>query len=188
MKTQGNRAVFLDRDGVLNRDSPDFIKSPDEFDLLPGAPEAVARLNQAGFLCIVVTNQSGIARGLVTVRNLEAMNRKLIDAVKDAAGEIAAIYHCPHLPSDNCACRKPRTGMIREAATDFGIDLTRSFLVGDKPHDIQCGSDAGCTSILVLSGQTRTYSESDFDPPASHVAADLSAAADWILRGGKDAL
>ncbi len=175
------KAVFLDRDGVLNVDSPDFIKTADELHMLPGVPRAIASLNAAGFLTIVVTNQSGLARGIVTPENLAAMNAKLLNAVQKGGGNIAALYYCPHLPSDGCDCRKPSPGMLLRAATEHGIDLGKSFLVGDKPDDIACGAGAGCRTVLALSGQTHFYDPARFPTQPDHVARDLPAAAEWIL-------
>src|SRR5258706_5087687 len=135
-KSKPNRAVFLDRDGVLNRDSPDFIKTANEMHLLPGAPLAVERLNRAGFLAIVISNQSGVARGLLTEDDLDAMHRKLCSAVSAANGKITDVYYCPHLPGVGCPCRKPAPGMVQQAAEDYEVDVSRSYLIGGKIDDI----------------------------------------------------
>ncbi|HXG24875.1 MAG TPA: D-glycero-beta-D-manno-heptose 1,7-bisphosphate 7-phosphatase [Chthonomonadales bacterium] len=176
-----NQAVFLDRDGVLNHDSPDFIQTPEELHVLPGAPEAVARFVRAGFLAIVVTNQSGISRGLLSEESLAAIHAKLRAIFAAAGGGLAAIYYCPHLPGEGCACRKPAPGMLLQAAKEHQIDLSQSWLVGDKPEDIACGAAAGCRTILVLTGQTRRYNPMRFPAAPTHICEDLSAAADFIL-------
>jgi D-glycero-D-manno-heptose 1,7-bisphosphate phosphatase len=176
-----NRAVFLDRDGVLNRDSPEFIKTPEELHLIPGAAQSVARLNQAGLLTIVISNQSGIARGLLTEDDLDAMHLKLCKAIAEVGGNITDVYYCPHMPGDGCPCRKPAPGMVYQAGTDYNVDLTRSFLVGDKVDDISCGASAGCKTILVLTGQTPAYDPTMFLVQPDRVARDLDGAADWIL-------
>lgn len=175
------KAVFLDRDGVLNRDSPDFIKMPEELHVLPGAPEAVARLVRAGFLAIVVSNQSGIPRGLLTEESLAAIHAKLRAAFAAAGGDLRAIYYCPHLPGEGCACRKPAPGMLLQAAEEHQIDLSQSWLVGDKPEDIACGAAVGCRTVLVLTGQTRSYDPMQFSSAPTHVCESLSAAAEFIL-------
>lgn len=179
---EGRRAVFLDRDGVLNRDSPHFIKTPDELHLLPGVPEAVARLNAAGFAVIVITNQSGISRGLLTEATLEAIHARLRAEIEAASARLDAIYHCPHLPGEGCNCRKPAPGMVLRAAREHAIDLQHSFLVGDKPDDIACGAAAGCRTILVLSGQSQTCDPVRFPAAPDHVCTDLPAAVEWIMQ------
>jgi D-glycero-D-manno-heptose 1,7-bisphosphate phosphatase len=175
------KAVFLDRDGVLNRDSPDFIKSPDELHMIPGSPMAVARLNQAGYLTIVISNQSGVARGLVSEEALEAMHRKLCADVETAGGKITDVYYCPHMPGEGCPCRKPSPGMIIQACADYNIDQSRSYLVGDKVDDITCGAAAGCKTILVLTGQTLTYDPTEFYVQPDRISRDLDEACAWIL-------
>ena len=179
------RAVFLDRDGVLNRDSPDFVKSVDELHLIPGTPSAVARLNKAGFLTIVISNQSGVARGLLTEETLDAMHRKLCADIQAAGGKITDVYYCPHLPDTGCPCRKPSPGMVEQAAEDYDVDLSRSFLIGDKIDDITCGASAGCKTILVLTGQTLTYDPTRFYVQPDRVCRDLDEAADWIISPGR---
>lgn len=181
------RAVFLDRDGVINRDSPDFIKTPEEMILFPGAPQAIARLDAAGFAVMVVSNQSGLARGLITPESLEAMHRKLHRAVEEAGGRLTGIYFCPHLPDAGCACRKPKTGMLEQAAREHGIALSESYMAGDKPDDIACGRAAGCRTILILSGQTRRYDPARFAALPDLICPDLPAAAEQILRESEGA-
>lgn len=175
------RAVFLDRDGVLNRESDAFIKTPDELHVFHGVPEAVALLNTAGYLAVVISNQSGLARGLVTPENLEAIHAKLREEIAAAGGRLDGIYHCPHLPGDGCACRKPATGMITQAAADLDIDLAASWLVGDRPEDIACGAAAGCRTVFVLTGKSAAYDSARFNAPPAYVASALPAAVEIIL-------
>lgn len=175
------RAIFLDRDGVLNHDSPEFIKTPDELHVIDGVPNAIKRLNDAGYLAIVISNQSGIARGLVTPENLDAMNAKLRAAVEQARGTITGMYHCPHLPDEGCDCRKPSPGMLLQAANEHNIDLSTSFMIGDKPADIEAGITAGCMTVLALSGQSTQYDPTRFINPPDYVCADLTEAVDIIL-------
>jgi histidinol-phosphate phosphatase family protein len=172
-------AVFLDRDGVLNRDSDDFIKTPDELELLPGAAAAVLRLTEAGLPVVVITNQSGIARGLFAEEALTGLHERL--RAELAPAPVTAIYYCPHGPDDGCDCRKPATGMLLRAAAEHGLDLSRSYLVGDRPSDIACGVAAGAKTALVLTGKMARYDAARFDAAPDHVAADLGEAVEWIL-------
>lgn len=177
-------AVLLDRDGVLNRDSDDFIKSPEELLLLPGAAEAVARLNQAGYTTPVITNQSGVGRGLFAVDVLDEIHAKLRQEIEAAGGRVEQIYACPHRPDEGCDCRKPKPSMILQAERELGLDLSRSWYVGDKKEDVLCGHAAGVRTILVLSGKTAAYDPTLFLVAPDFVASDLREAADWIL--GRD--
>ncbi len=174
-------AVFLDRDGVLNRDSEDFIRSADELEMLPGAPEAVKQLNDAGFVTVVITNQSGVRRGFFTEEALGLIHARLLEEVESAGGRISGIYFCPHTPDDACDCRKPAPGMLRKAAEEHGIDFERSYFVGDRPEDIACGASVGARTILVLSGKLSEFDASRFSCKPDHIAADLTGATDWIL-------
>jgi D-glycero-D-manno-heptose 1,7-bisphosphate phosphatase len=174
-----DRAVFLDRDGVLMRDS-NYVGHVDRVELIAGAPEALRRLQDAGFRLFVVTNQSGVGRGYFT-REAVAEIHALLNRHFDAAGvHIERYYVCPHHPEDNCDCRKPKPKFLREAAQEFGLDLSRCFMIGDRKSDIQCGVNAGTKTILVLTGAGReTLAEGAVVP--DHVADDIGAAAAWIL-------
>src|SRR5687767_5140879 len=175
-------AVFLDRDGVLNRESDDFIRTPDELEVLPGAPEAVKRLNDAGFVTVVITNQSGVRRGFFTESDLGEMHAKLVSEVESAGGRLSGIYFCPHLPDDACDCRKPAPGMLKQAAQEHGIDFARSFFVGDRPEDIACGACVGARTILVLTGKSAKFDPGRFTCQPDHVCANLPEAAEWIIH------
>lgn len=169
-------AVFLDRDGVVNRNAlRDGVtvppKTPDEFEFLPGVVEAARRLRDAGFLLVVVTNQPDVARGAATARDVERLN----DLVREAL-PVEDVLCCFHDKGDGCACRKPAPGMLLEAAARWGIDLARSFLVGDRHSDVLAGRAAGCRAVLVDSPY---HGPGDSGP--DHRAADLAAAAQWIL-------
>lgn len=145
------RAVFLDRDGVLNEECG-FVTRVEDFILRPGVPEALADLGQRGFTRVVVTNQSGVARGLIPLAELDAMHQKLRSETDDG---IDAVYFCPHHPEEGddpqqCDCRKPEPGMLLAASDDLGIALSESWLVGDAPRDIDAGQRAGCRTICVM--------------------------------------
>lgn len=147
------RYVLLDRDGVINADSDDFIKSPDEWQPIPGSLQAIARLNQEGYKVIVITNQSGLARGLFTQEILEDIHAKMRASVVEAGGVIEAIYFCPHGPDDNCNCRKPGTGMLLQFAKDYQTKLDNIPFVGDNLKDVQAAIAVGAKPILVKTGK-----------------------------------
>ena len=175
------RAVFLDRDGVINRYlRDDYVKCPEELHLLPGADEAIRFLNSAGIFCIVVSNQQGVGRGIMTAEQLDNVDRALKTKLSDASGAVIdASYYCTALRSDNSDRRKPMPGMLFEAANDFGFDLGESILIGDSPTDIAAGHRAGVAgTILVLSGATPLYSTGQFEPGPDMVCENLKSAID----------
>lgn len=149
-----NKLVILDRDGVINQDSLAYIKSPDEFVLLPGSAEAIARLNAAGYFVAVATNQSGIARGYYDVAQLAAIHEKMKALVQAAGGRIDMITYCPHMPDSGCFCRKPKPGMLLEIAKNFGCSCSQVPYVGDRVSDIQAAQAAGAIPLMVLSTMT----------------------------------
>ena len=149
----GRRCVFIDRDDTIAKDVP-YCDSPDKFHLFPGIPEQIKRLNDAGFLVVMITNQSGIGRGYFTEETLKAIHDRMNREIEAAGGHIDAIYYCPHRPDENCACRKPKTLMGERAAKDLGIDLSKSFMVGDSEADMGFGSALGCMIVRVDSEHT----------------------------------
>lgn len=166
--------VFLDRDGVIIRWRPDYIRSWADVELLPGALEALARLRAAGHPVAVVTNQSIIGRGWVPAAVVDAINARLAGLVAEAGGEIGAFAVCPHTPADGCRCRKPLPGLIQQAAALLGVDPTGGWMAGDTPGDVEAGAAAGCRSILLLSGATPVA------PPGVTAVPDLAAAVELI--------
>jgi len=176
--------VFLDRDGVINRDSPDYVTAWDQFVFLPGSLAAMARLTVAGMAVILITNQSAVGRGMMDVATLEAMHRNLRQAVEAHGGRIDDVFYCPHHPDDDCDCRKPRPGMIRQAQARHHLNLAASAMIGDSARDIACGIRAGCgRTILVRSGLHDARPQlDDLGLRPDRVAADLAAAVDWLLR------
>ena len=144
-----NKAVFLDRDGLINRKlENDYVKSWDEFQFLPGVIEAIKAINGKGYLVIVVTNQRGIAKGLMAEKDLKEIHRIMLKELKKHGARIDDIFYCPHDISDNCNCRKPKPGMLIQAQKKWDIDLARSFIVGDSSSDIEAGQWVGCQGIL----------------------------------------
>lgn len=180
-----DRVVFLDRDGVINMDSPDYIKKPEEFEFISKSPEAVSLLCRNGFSVIVITNQSLIGRKMADQNTLEAIFAKMKQGIENAGGRIHDIFFCPHLPGDNCSCRKPKPGLILDAKGKYGIDLEQCVMVGDSAKDIECGKAAGCgTTLLVRTGNGEKAAQklAQQNTPPDHTADDLYAASLWIIE------
>ena len=139
-------AVFLDRDGTLNENPPrgDYVRSPDDLRLLPGVPEALKKLQGAGCLLVVCSNQSGLARGILTPEGVAAVNARLRELLAESGVSLAGIYYCPHDRGSDCECRKPKPGMLLRAAAELGLDLSRSWGVGDAPRDLEARRAARC--------------------------------------------
>lgn len=177
--------VILDRDGVINEDRDDYVKSVDEWIALPGAIGAIVQLSNAGFDVVVATNQSGLGRGLFSLDDLEAMHQKLIELVEDAGGRLAGIFYCPHTPEDECDCRKPKPGLIDAIAEVMGVDVAGCPIVGDTLRDLEAGVARGCKPILVTTGKgAQTLTKLAANPICSStvVVANLAAAADHIIQ------
>jgi len=187
---QRRRAVFLDRDGTV-AEEVGYVNHVSRVRLLPESAEAIRRIREAGFLVVVVTNQSGVARGYFEEPLVLQANQRLRDLLGDRGAVLAAIYYCPHHPREGsppyrqeCDCRKPRPGMLLRAAREHGIDLPSSYMVGDGIVDVEAGRAAGVTAILVLTGYGRGQVEhrrSRWPVEPNHVAENLSAAVDWIV-------
>lgn len=173
-----NRAVFLDRDGTIAKDVH-YCRRPEDFELLVTVPEAIRLLNASNFKVVVITNQSGIARGYFTEKTLDQIHRKMRDELAEHGAHIDAIYYCPHHPDDSCDCRKPSTALFRKAAKDLDIDVSRSSVVGDMRMDIAAGEALGCKTILVTTGPQPP------SPQPPHCATSLLEAAQWIVEDAK---
>lgn len=175
-------AVFIDRDGTLNVEK-NYLHRWEEWEWIPGAVDAIKRLNAVGYLVIVTSNQAGIARGYYTERDVLELHQRVDADLKARGGRIDAYYYCPHHPEHgevrDCGCRKPEPGMLLEAAQEHDIDLLHSFMIGDKSSDIEAGLAVGATPILVLTG----YGEQERTevPPSTFIARDVARACDWIL-------
>jgi D-glycero-D-manno-heptose 1,7-bisphosphate phosphatase len=176
------KVVFLDRDGTINQDSDAYIKNWSEFEFLPRSIRALRDLTAAGFTIIVITNQSAIPRKLISTAELDYIHSKMKTAVQSEGGKISDIFFCPHMPEDNCDCRKPAPGLIIQAQQKYKIDLAASVMIGDSAKDIECAHNAGCgISILVKTGN---YQEAQSrlardNLRADYVAVDLYDAAEW---------
>jgi D-glycero-D-manno-heptose 1,7-bisphosphate phosphatase len=181
--TGAGQTVFLDRDGVINRDSPDYITRWDQFVFIPGSLAAIARLTAAGAAVIVITNQSAVGRGMMDGAALENIHRNLCRTVAARGGRIDAVFHCPHHPDRKCDCRKPEPGLILQAQRRFNLDLAAATMIGDSARDVQCGLRAGCgRTILVRSGLHDDLPRLEaLNMRPTRVADDLAAAVDWLL-------
>jgi len=176
--------VFLDRDGVINADSPEYIKSWSEFEFLPGSLSALQRLTENGFATVIITNQSVINRKMVSLETLEEMHETLRLAAQSNGGIIDGIFYCPHTPEDGCSCRKPRPGLIYQARDALDIHLPSAIMVGDSAKDIECAKNAGCgSSILVRTGNgpEAEIQLKRLNLPPDHIFNDLNEASQWII-------
>lgn len=177
------KLAIIDRDGVINRDSDAYIKSPDEWVPIPGSLEAIARLSRAGWRVVVATNQSGLARGLYSVETLNAIHAKLRHELAQVGGQVDAIFICPHGPDDGCECRKPKSGMFLDIAKRYDISLQNVPAVGDSWRDLQAAANVGCATWLVLTGNGRkTWDKGDL-PSGTQVRENLAEVVDAWLEG-----
>lgn len=177
---KGTIAVFFDRDGTINEESG-YLSNPDDLALIKGAAEAVKRLNSIGIKVIVISNQSGVGRGFFSEEDLARVNKRLTDLLLSHGARIDAIYYCPHHPEDNCECRKPKPGLLKKAALEHSIDLTRSYVVGDKKTDVELARNAGSKGILVKTGFGSSQLKTMASAPL-FVAEDILDATDWIIN------
>jgi D,D-heptose 1,7-bisphosphate phosphatase len=176
----GSKAVFLDRDGTIARDVH-YCRRPEDFKLFKDVPFSIKMLNENGYKTVLVTNQSGIARGYFTEETLDRIHQKMKDELAAAGATIDAIYYCPHHPDEHCDCRKPKTALFLKAAKELDIDLGHSYMIGDTEKDVYAGKKAGCKTVLVTTGpvtENKAFDKTD------HTAESLMAATRWIL--GRD--
>ncbi len=184
------KLVILDRDGTINDDRDDFVKTPDEWQPLPGALEAVARLNHAGWHVVVASNQSGLGRGLFDVATLNAIHARMHRQLAAVGGRIDAVFYCPHSAEEACYCRKPLPGLFEQIGARFGVQLKDVPAAGDSLRDVQAAAAAGCEPHLVLTGKSARYRNGGDGgrpeglPAGTVLHADLSAFADYILERG----
>jgi len=169
-------AIFIDRDGVIVED-PSYVHKIEDFKLVPNAIQGLKLLKD--FKLFIITNQSGIGRGIYEIKDFFKFNKHLINALKDYNIKIEKTYFCPHKPEDNCECRKPKTRFLKEAEKEFGVDLKKSLVIGDRKSDIEMGKIAGCKTILVLTGNG-VNAKDEVKP--DYAAKDLLDAANWIIE------
>jgi D-glycero-D-manno-heptose 1,7-bisphosphate phosphatase len=177
--------IFLDRDGVINENHPDYVKSWSEFRFLPGSKEAIAILTHAGHRIVVCTNQAGIARGIVSRDTVEEIHSRMVVEITKEGGGIERIYYCPHGKDENCFCRKPRPGMLLRARDELGIDVHDAVFIGDSISDIRAAIAAGVYPFLVLTGLGREHLHECCHEALEpfHIAERLKHAAEMILSG-----
>ncbi len=181
------KLIIFDRDGTLNHDRDDYVTTVEEWVPIPGALEAVAALTQAGWHAVVATNQSGLGRGLFDMATLNAMHIKLNQKLAEVGGRIDAVFFCPHVPSDECACRKPMPGLMQQIGERYSVDLKAVPAVGDSLRDLQAAEAAGCEPHLVRTGKAETLDDDQLSAilakvPGTTVHEDLSAFAEFVIR------
>ena len=172
------RAVFLDRDGTIAKDVH-YCRRVEDFEILPTVPQAIRLLNQQGFKVVVVTNQSGIARGYFTETTLLQIHQHMKDELAKHDARVDAIYYCPHHPDEECQCRKPKPGLLLKAAQELGISFAGSFLIGDNEMDIKAGKTVGCHTVLIATAPDAVKEITD---PPDYTAISLFQAARWIIE------
>ncbi|MFO1218148.1 MAG: D-glycero-beta-D-manno-heptose 1,7-bisphosphate 7-phosphatase [Burkholderiaceae bacterium] len=182
-----DKLVILGRDGILNTYRDDHVKSPDEWEPVPGALEAVARLNHAGWHTVVATNQAGIGRGMIDMAAINAIHAHMIHCLHQAGGRLDAVFFCPHTPEDECDCRKPKPGLMLQIARRYGIELQSVPMVCDTLRDLLAAQAAGCEPHLVRSGRAERLTADELraivaQVPATEVHRDLGAFAEFLLE------
>lgn len=181
-----NKAVFIDRDGTINVDGP-YLNDPGKLKLYPGVVSGIRRLNKNGYKVIIITNQSGLARGFFSRETLENIHDELRSRLSEGGARIDAIYYCPHHPDDNCGCRKPKTKLFEKAIADFNIDVSMSFVIGDRMLDVEAGHKIGCRSILVPEkGKEKQVELEKLNSSVKpdYESVNFTSAVNWILKDG----
>ena len=177
------KVIFLDRDGVINKDKKDYVRSWAEFEFLPNVFAALRRLTELGYKIIIISNQAGVGKGLYTQENLTEMTEKMLQRIRRNSASIYSVHYCRHLDQDNCVCRKPKTGLFKQAILGKAVDLSETFFIGDSQRDIEAGKNLGCKTILVLSGHTKTEQEvGDFKFRPDFIAVDLLDAVESVIE------
>lgn len=187
MARKQSKVIFLDRDGVINKDPESinkyrYVTKWEEFRFLPGAKRAIRKLTQAGYAIYVISNQAGIAKRYFTLRALKDITDKMAREIAKAGGKIAGIFYCPHRNEDNCDCRKPKAGLFQQALKRGDINFKDTFFIGDKIIDVQAGQAIGCRTILVLTGKESLKNKKNWQPKPDHVKHNLADAVEWILK------
>lgn len=176
-----NSYIILDRDGVINYDATGYIKSPDEWEAIPGSLEAIAQLNRLGYHVLIVTNQSGIGRGYYDFEALDSIHEKLQSELAAVGGHIEAIFFCPHHPIDECNCRKPKPGLLHQIQEKYALDFSHTYFIGDSISDIHAALSVGCKPLLVLTGNGERTLKQNPNLNMTHFS-NLAAAVEFIAR------
>jgi histidinol-phosphate phosphatase family protein len=187
--TDVRRAVFLDRDGVISENRENYVTTWEEFAFLPDVFEPLQRLAESPFAVVVISNQSAVGRGLLTLDDLKQIHRRMKEEIEHHGGRIDTIEYCPHRPEDSCECRKPLPGMLLSAARDLELVLSESYVVGDAQTDVEAAINAGCAAVMVRTGrgEEQLATMPDCIATRCRVVDDLRGAVDWILGPGRDA-
>ena len=185
---QALKLIIIGRDGILNRFRPDHVKEPDEWEPIPGALEAVARLNHAGWHVVVATNQSGIGRGMIDMTSVNAVHQHMMKLLADKGGRLDAVFFCPHAATEQCECRKPAPGLMRDIGERYGVDLANVPMVCDTLRDLEAAHAAGCAPHLVRTGRAAVADEATIaqwlrSVPGTTVHADMAAFAIHLVGG-----
>ncbi|MFH1857633.1 MAG: D-glycero-beta-D-manno-heptose 1,7-bisphosphate 7-phosphatase [Candidatus Omnitrophota bacterium] len=177
------KLVFLDRDGVINKDRRDaYVANWRSFQFIPGSLRALKLLKEGNYKVVVLSNQAGVAKGLYSLRELQAITRRMKQEVQRHGGRLDAVYYCVHHPEDRCGCRKPRTGLFRKAKRKFGVPFRKTYMIGDSIRDIAAGKKLGCRTVLVLSGKEKLSQRQRWSVQPDIIKKNLLEAARWILR------
>lgn len=178
------KAIFLDRDGVINRYPGDtkYVTKLSDFRFLPGAKAAIARLSKNKFKVFIISNQAGVGKGLFTQDTLDSITEKMLKAIKESKGKVEAVYYCTHRKDENCSCRKPKTGLIDIVKKKHKVDLKKTFFIGDTIRDVETALAAGCKSILLLSGKEKISHRRNWPAQPDFVYPDLYKAAEFIIN------
>jgi len=184
------KAVFIDRDGVINKDPGGWTKHSyvtkwREFEFLPRALEALKKLNNKGIKAILISNQAGVNKGYFSKKELDEVTAKMLLEIRRNNGNIEDVYYCVHKEEDNCNCRKPKTGLLEKASGQYGIELNKTYFIGDSEVDVIAGRRAGCKTIFVLSGKTSRLEMEKWREKPDYIFKDLMDAVDWMLKKEK---
>ncbi|MFH1411734.1 MAG: HAD family hydrolase [Candidatus Omnitrophota bacterium] len=185
----GRKYVFIDRDGVINKDPAGwteygYVTTPEDFRVIEGVPEAIKIFTDAGYGCVIISNQQGVGKGYFSQEELRKVTEKMNSIIEDAGGKIEKAYYCTHTREEKCPCRKPRTGLFLKARQDLGIeDLDGKFYIGDTERDILAGKNAGLKTVLVLSGKDTKRDAEDWKEKPDYISKDLREAAELIVKG-----
>jgi len=178
------KAVFLDRDGVINKDPGmgDYIKSWEEFEFMPGAIDAIMLLNKNGYEIFIISNQAGVAKGLFSQKDLDDITKGMLKQIEKKGGRIRSVSYCTHASDVGCECRKPNTGLIKKATAGLDIDFTKTYFIGDSRLDVGAGNNTGCKTILLLTGKEDPCDIKNWKYKPDFIKKDLMEAAKWILK------
>jgi len=178
------KAIFLDRDGVINKDPGfgDYVKSWEEFQFLPGAIKAIKELNKNGYEIFIISNQAGVGRGLFSQSSLDKITSNMLKEIESRGGKITSISYCTHRTDEGCNCRKPKTEMIEKVTEDLDIDFKNAYFIGDSRVDIGVGKNMGCKTILLLTGKEDPNGIENLDPQPDFIKKNLEEAVEWVLK------